>query len=369
MNRVTLFLSIVLVLFSGCSSKNTNPDQDKKQPLSKESIAILQKLGSLGNRFLIAHQDATSYGVTWNYSDTSPKCDIRDVCGDYPAAYGFDLGHIELDHTCNLDSVDFTLMNKLIREAHARGGLITISWHLDNPVSGGQAWDTTHAVSQILPGGAFYDKYVTWVDKVATFLKGLKDEKQVPIPVFFRPFHEMSGGWFWWGAGHCTPDQYKELWKQTVRLLRNKHELDNLIFVYNTDKVENKERYLIWYPGDEWVDVIGLDFYDRSGTLEGFTDPLKASLSMLKEVGQEHHKIYALTEAGYETIPDPGWWTGRLLPALQKSGIAWVLLWRNDRPSHHYAPYPGHPSSPDFIKFFESPETVFGREWAALNQK
>ncbi|MFH0760840.1 MAG: glycosyl hydrolase [Bacteroidota bacterium] len=369
MSRFIFFLSIILIGSSGCSDKNHEQDQDKSRTLSVEAAAVLQKMGSLGERFLIAHQDATSYGVKWNYSELSQNCDIRDVCGDYPAVYGFDIGHIELDHTCNLDSVDFALMKKLIREAHARGGLITISWHLDNPVSGGQAWDTKRAVAKIIPGAEFYNKYVAWVDKAAAFLKDLRDDQDLPIPLFFRPYHEMSGGWFWWGAGNCTPDDYKTLWKETARLLVEMHHLDNLIFVYSTDKVRNTKEYLTWYPGDEWVDMIGLDFYDRSGTLSGFTDPLSASLAMLKKVGEEHRKLYALTETGYETIPDPEWWTGRLLPALRGSGIAWVLLWRNDRPSHHYAPYPGHLSSPDFIKFFDAPETVFGREWAALKQK
>ena len=368
MSRSTILLFLLYFGFAACSFKSSNQNQDKQRKLSPEATAVLKKLANLGDRFLIAHQDATSYGVNWNYSDSTQKCDIRDVCGDFPAVYGFDIGHIELDSPANLDSVDFKVMNKLIREAYSRGSLITISWHLDNPVSGGDAWDTTRAVSKILPGRELYDKYVAWVDKAAAFLKDLKDENGKLIPVFFRPYHEMSGSWFWWGDKHCPAQEYKELWKETVRLLRNKHQLDNLIFVYNTDQVRSAEQYLTWYPGDEWVDVMGIDVYDRSGTLEGFTHPLKASLEMLRKVASIHNKPYALTETGYETIPDPQWWTGRLLPALKGSGIAWVLLWRNDRTSHHYAPYPGHKSSPDFIQFFEAPETIFGREWAALNK-
>ena len=187
MSRCTIILFLLFLGFAACSVKNNTQNQDKKQPTSKEAAAVLKKLGTLGDRFLIAHQDATSYGVKWNYSDTSQHCDIRDVCGDYPAVYGFDIGHIELDHTGNLDSVDFKVMNKLIREAHSRGSLITISWHLDNPVSGGDAWDTTRAVAKILPGAEFCNKYVSWVDKAAAFLKNLKDENGKLIPVFFRP--------------------------------------------------------------------------------------------------------------------------------------------------------------------------------------
>ena len=367
MKTLLYLITVILITTPGCSSSGQQSGPDHQRSLSPEAKAMLNKLGRLENRFLIAHQDATSYGVTWNYTDSVHRCDILDVCGDYPAVYGFDIGHIELDHSMNLDSVDFNLMSKLIREAHARGGLITISWHLDNPVSGGGAWDTIRAVEKILPGGDHHARYVAWVECAATFLNSLRDDRGVLIPVFFRPFHEMSGDWFWWGSGHCSPSHYQELWKETVHLLYDVHHLDNLLFVYSTDRVGDETEYLTWYPGDEWVDLIGIDFYDRSGTLAGYTRPLSHSLAILKKIGASHRKPYALTETGYETIPDPGWWTSRLLPALQGSGIAWVLLWRNDRPSHHYAPYPGHPSAPDFIQFADAPETVLGREWAALN--
>lgn len=368
MNKVIFGLLSLACSISACSSgkqANSNQNSTSNQTKSEQLITQLKKLNG---QFLVGHQDATAYGVNWTWSDSVKKCDIRDVCGDYPAIYGWDIGHIELDHSCNLDSVDFKLMKQLIQEAHRRGGVITITWHHDNPFSGGTAWDTTAAVASLLQGKSHYDKYAGWVDKAAAFLKDLQDEKGEPIPVFFRPCHEMSGGWFWWGKGHCTPEEYKQLWRQTVGILRNKHHLDNLLMVYSTDQVRDSAEFLTWYPGDKWVDVLGLDYYDRSGSVSGYTEPLHAALEMLGEVARKHNKIFALTETGYETIPEPTWYTTRLLPALRGTGVSWVLLWRNDRPSHHYAPMPGHSSSPDFVNFYRAPETLFEKDWVSINR-
>lgn len=352
---------LALAIMTACS-----PKVQLSTTLSPECQKVLDNLDNLDNRILFGHQDATAYGVGWSYTDSTDKCDVRDVCGDYPAVYGWDIGHIELDDPANLDTVWFSLMKKLIREAHTRGGLITISWHLDNPVSGGNAWDTTRAVNQILPGQPFYARYASWVGKVAGFLGDLKDDAGQRIPVFFRPFHEMSGKWFWWGYGNCTPDEYKALWKETVRLLRDQYHLDNLIFVYSTDKVRDAEHYLTWYPGDEWVDMLGIDVYDRDGSVENYTNPLRNWLTMLKTLAAGHEKPFALTETGFESIPLADWWTGRLLPGIKDTGIAWVLVWRNANTKHHYAPYPGDVSADDFVKFHGNAAILFETEWATL---
>jgi mannan endo-1,4-beta-mannosidase len=126
-------------------------------------------------------------------------------------------------------------------------------------------------------------------------------------------------------------------------------------------------RYMEWYPGDAYVDVLGLDEYfwpPRAGTQD---DPAARLAEHLRHVVTEadaRGKVAALTETGFETIPDSAWWTGTLLRAIQGDPaarrIAWVLVWRNAyRPGrssdHFYAPYPGHASAPDFIRFTRDP--------------
>ena len=111
--------------------------------------------------------------LDWKY--VPGKSDIRDVTGEYPAVYGFDLGRIELGWPYNLDSVPFEKTRLFIREAYERGGVITLSWHLNNPLTGGTAWDNKPgAVASILPGGAKNALYTIWLDRVADFLASLK---------------------------------------------------------------------------------------------------------------------------------------------------------------------------------------------------
>jgi mannan endo-1,4-beta-mannosidase len=82
-------------------------------------------------------------------------------------------------------------------------------------------------------------------------------------------------------------------------------------------------------------------------------------LRLLVELADEKNKVAAMTETGLEKIPEDRWWTDRLLQYIKAdplaSRIAWVLVWRNGRPDHHYAPYPGHSSVPNFLEFCSDP--------------
>jgi mannan endo-1,4-beta-mannosidase len=268
-------------------------------------------------------------------------------------------------------------MRGWIAEGFRRGGVVTISWHMDNPVSGGNAWDTTRAVAAILPGGARHARYTSWLDRFAGFARSLRTTgrsgREISIPLIFRPFHEMSGGWFWWGDGHATPDEYRRLWRFTVEYLRDVKGVHNLLYAYspNAPGGPGRDRYLDWYPGDTYVDVLGLDEYFRPAAPGDRGDPvatLTVHLRALVSAADARGKVAALTETGYEAIPDSTWWTGKLLPAIRNDSvarrIAWVLVWRNanrrviDR-DHFYAPYLGHKSAPDFVRFRHDPLMAF----------
>jgi mannan endo-1,4-beta-mannosidase len=96
---------------------------------------------------------------------------------------------------------------------------------------------------------------------------------------------------------------------------------------------------------------------------------LEAGIKKLKIVSDfaaKNNKLAAFTETGLESISNPSWWTDVLLKALQteKLNLCYVLVWRNDTksPTHFYAPYPGHSSASDFIKFYEDPYTLFEKD-------
>ncbi|WP_053990887.1 glycoside hydrolase family 26 protein [Mangrovimonas sp. TPBH4] len=331
---------------------------DKK--VSKSVKNLYQKLEASSKKgFAIGHQDATSYGLGWLYEQnpTTIKSDVHEVCGDYPAVYGFDIGHLELGNDRNLDSVPFKLMKDLILDAHKKGGIITISWHLDNPSSGGNSWDKTSAVQDIIKGGKHRDTYELWVSRVADFMKSLKTETEM-VPVIFRPFHEMNGSWFWWGEGNCSAEDYKTLWIETLELLRDKHEVHNLLYVYSPNKLNPTDDYLKYYPGDNYVDILGIDIYDFKNS-EDYIKSVVNDLKIVKDIASQKGKLYAFTETGLETLSTPNWFTQILYPVIENTGIAWVLFWRNARTDHHYMPYKGHPSENDFKTFKALPKTLF----------
>jgi mannan endo-1,4-beta-mannosidase len=261
-----------------------------------------------------------------------------------------------------------------IAEGYARGGVITMSWHANNPVTGRDAWDTTQAVAQLLPGGAYNARYAAKLDTVAEFFRNLRgrgrDGRETPIPVVFRPFHETTGGWFWWGARHATPGEYRALWRFTVEYLRDRRQVHNLLWAYSTDVFDSTAAYLERYPGDDYADVLGFDDY-QSVRSPATRDVLRRRLRDVVTLAESRGKIAALTETGVEAIPDSTWWTGTLLPAIEGDSvarrIAWVMVWRNandatDRKHHFFAPYPGQASAADFARFRASPFVRFEDE-------
>jgi len=337
---------------------------------TKETVNLCHNLKQLLNKgIMLGHQDDLAYGVGWKY--VPGKSDVKEVTGDYPAVYGFELGRMELDHKVNIDSVPFDSMRNYIKTVYQRGGVITLSWHLNNPLTGKTAWDPADGtVASILPGGSKNELYKSWLDKVAAFIVSLKDKNSVPIPVILRLFHELNGNWFWWGGDHCTPEQFKQLWQFTVSYLRDTKNLHQLLYAYNTDRFNSRENYLLKYPGAEWTDVLGFDIYQRKQGEEGnteFAESADKMLTMLEEIATTENKIPALTEFGFGQVPDSTWWTKVLLKALDHHKISYALAWRNAGfnnvgDAEFYLPYKGQESEKDFIKFYNQPNILFQKE-------
>ena len=359
----------LLLLLPFCAIAQDLPI-DKKA--TKETANLYRNLKkTIQKGILFGHQDDLAYGVHWKYE--KDRSDIKDVTGDYPAVYGWELGRIEIDQAVNLDSVPFDRMKQFIRDAYARGGVITISWHLNNPLTGKSAWDPAPGtVSSILPGGQKHELYKTWLDKLAAFFADLKGKKGEFIPVIFRPFHELNGSWFWWGKNHCTPDELKQLYRFTVSYLRDEKNIHQLLYAFNTDRFQSKTEYLERYPGNEWVDIIGFDIYQRGNDHARFTNDINGMLTTLESVATENNKIPALTEFGYNSLPYADWWTTAFWKGIEKHHISFVLAWRNagkknDGSNEFYVPYKEQLSANDFIKFYKLERTLFEKE--AMKQK
>jgi len=386
-NKYLFLLSAVL--FVSCNSgknKVHEPLADSGRTQRTENMLENLKLQGGSGLYMFGHHDDTVYGIGWeadysNDSTVSAKSDVKSVCGDLPAVLSFDLGHIELGDDKNLDGVPFERIRKEAINHFDHGGMVTLSWHLDNPLSGGTSWVADslrdiekNTVASVLEGGEKHELFLGWLDKVADFLNSLETPYGVKVPVVFRPWHEHTGSWFWWGQNLCTAEQYKELWQMTAERLKY-NGVVNALLAYSpgTEPDGDVDKYIERYPGDEVIDVLGLDSYcfaPEADTLQiaEYVQKLDKNLGMIAKVAKDHSKAMALTETGYEGIKTENWWTETLAPVLAKHPVSYVLVWRNarERPTHYYAPYPGHTSMSDFVRFYNLNETLFLHDVNAL---
>lgn len=381
--RKILIMAAVTLLFIGCKGNNENKADDPlaasgRTQRTENLLTNLKEQAKKG--YMYGHQDDPVYGVGWVGDEN--RSDVKSVCNDYPAVMGFDLGHLELGDSVNLDGVPFSRMRKEIINQFERGGVVTLSWHLDNPLTGGTAWvnggekaeQEKQTVASVLEGGENHEIFLTWIDRVADFLNSLQTSYGVKVPVLFRPWHEHTGSWFWWGQNLCSIEQYKALWVLTENRLKEDG-VTNALFAYSpgSEYWEHEEMYLERYPGDEYIDVIGFDHYctaqegDTLG-LKKYTEQLEILLTTLCCVAEKHGKVPAITETGYESVKCDNWWTTFLQPACDKFPIAYVLTWRNahDKPGHLYAPYPGQQSAEDFVAFYNADKTLFVQDLNGL---
>ncbi|MGC9353985.1 MAG: glycoside hydrolase family 26 protein [Mariniphaga sp.] len=354
-NFILLFL---IALLAGCTGKPI-PSDPKATAETVNLYRNLLKLQKQGMMF--GHQDDLAYGIGWVYEDG--RSDVKDVVGDYPAVYGWELGHLELGDAYSLDSVHFDKIKSWIKTVYERGGVNTISWHLRNPLTGGSSWDTSskEVVKSILPGGEKHELFKQYLDKMAGFLNGLKTDEGTLIPVIFRPYHEHTGSWFWWGKNLCTVEEYVALWRFTVDYLQNENNIHHVLYAYSTDRFESIDEYLERFPGDDIVDLLGFDLYDRGPE---YLPMLKNCAEMLTGMATEKRKIAAVTEAGGPIAENHKWWTG-VLETLRPFNLVYFLVWRNPhKPAGHgaFAPYKGSPDSENFKAFYNDPKTLFQKE-------
>ena len=375
MSRLYYFITpLLLTFFISCSEPNQNILVDKLA--TNKTLALFNNLRAISaSKVLFGHQETTAYGIGWVNEGGNNKSDVKKVCGDFPAIYGWDIG--DIGQGKNLDGVPFNQIKVLIKDAYDRGGVNTISFHQDNPVSGGHAWDTTRAVPHLLPGGPNHKDYTERLNLVAEFLKDLKADDGSFIPVIFRPYHEHNGDWFWWGKGPSDEEDFIALWQFTVNYLKNKKNVHNLLYAFSPDRSRIKDaanpgEYLYGYPGDDYVDIIGVDNYFDVGS-HWNKKPLKEqsvsfinSLEVVVKLAEQRGKIAALTETGLDKLHIDGWWSDVILAGINANEttrrIAYLSVWRNANTEHFHAPYPGHKSVDDFIKFFSHPITVFESE-------
>jgi mannan endo-1,4-beta-mannosidase len=237
---------------------------------SPEAAALLKFLYGISGKYTLTGQH--NYP---NIKDRNSRF-AAEYTGKTPAVFSTDWGHAKAG-----DTDSYLARPDIVEEAvrqQGLGSIITICWHAApptadepvtfRPVPGNSAPEPLASVQGRLldaqfadvltPGTALYKRWCRQVDSVAVYLKKLQAAR---VPVLWRPYHEMNGGWFWWG-GRTGRFSTAALYRQLFDRLVKHHRLRNLVWVWSVDRPNRPEmRFQNYYPGDRYVDVLSLDVY------------------------------------------------------------------------------------------------------------
>ena len=246
-----------------------------------------------------------------------------------------------------------------------QGIILNLFWESANPMTGGTAKDLSGSpITAIMPGGAANEKWVVWMDRIVEWLHDVGIRQAI-----FRPFHENTGGWFWWGVNSCTAAQYRAAWKYTTGYLRSKG-VHSLLYAYSPSKPTMRGKWdpaygddpdVSRYPGDDEVDVACFDRYGPGD----FSADLTSDCTQVSTFAKAHNKIAAVCETGVRSgiqgEQNPSWYTAAFLEPLLRScpRLAFVYTWRNGSPSAYWVPLPGQTTYPGFEAFFADKHTIF----------
>lgn len=380
MRKWFFLLPLFLLLLSACSKGDEIPEPEP--PVEEEvteltladpqataetkalyaNLWLIQQTG-----FLFGHQDDLWYGRKW-YNEPG-RSDTKDVCGDYPAVFSVDLAAVMDERH---DNPENTIRRRVIIEAYNRGEVVTACVHLNNPLTGGDAWDNSNkqVVQEILKeGSATHLKYKGWLDRLAAFASNLKGSDGKLIPILFRPYHEHTQGWSWWGSSCTTQAEFIALWRFTVTYLRDVKGVHNLIYALSPqlDTVQSRDQLLFRWPGNDYVDFLGMDAYHGLNPVT-----LTTNLHTLAALSKELKKPCGVTETGVEGIqrngvPEANYWTQQILQPFTGQKVSMVVMWRNkydpsESGSHFFSVFKGHASEASFLQLYNSPLSYFSAD-------
>lgn len=253
--------------------------------LSGPARAVLQRLYDQQGRGILTGQHE-HLEAPYSYSN-----DIKKLTGVYPAVKGVEFGGITGQTPEQLAAFRRGVV-AACKEWHAGGGIVTANYHVAYP-GAPLTWEMVQrATTQgefeqiVTPGSVQYDNLIADLDSVAVYLLQLRD---AGIPVLWRPYHEMNGGWFWWGK----KNNFATLWEIMFDRFTNYHGLNNLLWVWSPNAPNQwSDAVKDYYPGHNRVDVLGSDIYGGDYKADHYTE--------LLQVGQG--KLMAITEC--EVLPD-----------------------------------------------------------------
>ncbi|MEZ3495579.1 MAG: hypothetical protein K1W38_25670 [Lachnospiraceae bacterium] len=404
-------------------SENVALVDAKAVDATKNLYAYLKAVGE-SDSVIFGHQNDTHHkagSIGENFSES----DTKDVTGSIAGVIGIDVLSLTGNEasTWNTPEQDrIAHVAELTKKAAAEGALITLSAHMPNfevidqrvkafdaangavdlsdsekvgywtTPSGEKQYNfsgytpgttTGNIVQRIMPGQDLNYLYTDYLDLIADYAKAVEGDG---ITILFRPFHENTGSWFWWGAAFCDEQAYINLFRYTVDYMKETKGVHNMLYVYGPgSEAANVTEYSARYPGDNYVDMIGYDLYHSGPTQAsepGYLQSISKQNQILRDFAEKHNKLYAITETGVadgdialkRTGNEVMDWYMQLLDQISKDGgISYFLVWANfSENGSFYLPYViekkdngvlyGHEMLDEFIKFYNDSRSVFATD-------
>lgn len=319
------------------------------------------------------------------------RSDAKTLTGAHPVVFGFDAWDLAIKPATWTPTP--AVHAAAAKSVYAHGGVVTMDWHMRGcGADSFGAAGNEHCLCRLANDDAYARAWLLDGNyaKVADALVAHGLDR---IPIVFRPLHEHNGSWFWWGqnywscSGAVTGEAaYQRVYRTIVTYLREERGLDNLLIAYSPDRfggagdvaTGDAQAYLRGYPGDAYVDILGIDlYYQQATSFAPQTQAFRAYLATIERLARERGKATALTEVGNtqlaaeQTSGDSRWFTQHLLPLLRDANLAYAMTWENrtGTPSGFWIPYGSHPGVADFRAFAADATTLFLDEVPALYEK
>jgi mannan endo-1,4-beta-mannosidase len=333
-----------------------NPSDTTATSATKALYQTLRNAGGQQASVLFGQQEADVANTSTN--GLRPiKSDVEQLTGKLPAIISYELSNTYYSTTM-FDPAGFRsgapALRDLIVNNAKKGVFSSVVWHMRCPKDSTSKSDSykpsecpsDYNLDELLEKtskgqtGKHFEEWHAMLDELAEFLKSLKDERGEAVPVLFRPFHEFTGDWFWWGRTN-NPEVYQKAWREMVSYLQSR-DVHNVLWVFCPDKptdewqVRDGGDFRNFYPGDDYVDVVGFDRYDFNDGK--FAAGYQADIDAISKFTQVHGKVAAVTEVGmnfrqYGVSANPTWFTKSMMAPLTTTdggkGFSYVALWRN----------------------------------------
>ena len=407
-NDMDEFVKITSIANENGTKANISADEKKKIIVTDDEMAdcavalqsYLNKLDD-SDQVLFGHQNDVSRSVSTN----DELGDVHDVTGSVSGVFGIDSLSLTGSEAGGTDAKS-ALENSVeySKKAASNGSIISLSAHMPNFTSSkikktddgkydffncdfAEAKDLSNdSLKQILPGGDYNEVYRAYLDIIADYATQLQEDN---IPVMFRPFHENTGAWFWWGSTN-SEESYKSLYRYTRQYLEDKG-VHNMLYIYSPcGPVSSEDEVLSRYPGDEYVDILAFDYYDDYNSYPAESDGsyfehLNETCRIVSSVAKEHGKIAAIAECGVRVMKKDGSdnegllvkgnpvssektetnWYKKVSDIAKENDMPYYLVWANFSDTNFYVPYKyndeyGQEMINDFIDYYNDETSVFG---------